>query len=96
MHPLRIYINKLKDNAPDRAAGRQAVLGLAAKVGVRPILFNNLTNPKQKTSDVAPLKALRLELYTNGEVLAASVCPKIHERIEEARRLISMAERQGY
>jgi hypothetical protein len=96
MHPLRTYINKLKAEAPDRASGRQQVLALAAKVGVDPILFNNITNPNQLTSNIAPVKALRMELYTKGEVLAVSVCPKLHERIEEARRIVAMADRQGY
>lgn len=96
MHPLRSYLNALRAAAPDSTAYRKSVLRLATQVGVHDKLFNNIANPKQKTSELAPLKALKLEECTNGDVPALSVCPKLYLRIDNARRILALADDLGY
>lgn len=96
MHPLRKHLDKVKANAPDQAAYRKSVLRLAAQVGIHNQVLNLIMNPNQKTSDLAPLKALRMENATNGDVPALTVCPKIYERIDEYRRILALADNLGY
>lgn len=96
MHPLRNHLNNLRQAAPDSATYRKSVLRLATQVGVHDKLFNNIANPKQKTSELAPLKALKLEKSTYGAVPALSVCPKLFERIDTARKILALAQDLGY
>ncbi len=89
MHPLQTYLRNLKIAALSPEEYHKSLDDLAATIGVSVGFMSRLHYPRQ--SKLLPEKALRLELATNGQVPANSVCDgfdkfvRLLEKVEQMR-----------
>ena len=90
MHPLQTYLRNLKIAALSQSEYQKNVKALADTVGVSVGFMCRLHYPKQ--SKLLPEKALRMELATNGQVPANSVCDGFDEFVRLLEKVEQMKE----
>lgn len=89
MHPLKKFLRNLRIAAADKDEYQAKLETLAGAAEIKVGTLYNLANPNQ-AKQLAPDRALRLELATNGQVPATSVCDRADSLIQLVDRIKAM------